>query len=122
MDNEELIIEAYNPSEDVANKSSISMNVVAFSFVIVLLIVVIYYLWNDKPEEPYVPSLDEPKNQPIEIEDVKPEDIVAEWDDFGAVKNFEYAGGKKLWEDPSAVLISAPEEDLLWAQMYSNMD
>lgn len=127
-DQDDIVISEPIMQSSVVHETSCVTKKILMSVCVVVIIVLICYMMQQ--QEPY---RDNPVNYPIDTnepefvlphdgktaKEIKPEEIVALWDDLSVVKNFEYAGGKGLFEDRNTVLKEAPEEDLLWAQVHS---
>lgn len=92
-----------------------------------LLIIRYIYNWVKNPDatgftnqSPDVDFRNERRFQPS-VMDVKPEELVATYDTYDSVKDFEYVNGEKSVANVNAQILEAPNEDNLWAQMHSGI-
>lgn len=124
----------YSPQLDTTQNSatkelSSTKRLLCASYIVIILL--LFYLltrkcyehFRDSPGEFPLHTNEPEYMQPDDSllsDDIKPEDVVALWDDFSKVKDFEYADGKKLFEDKNTVMKEAPTEHVLWAQTHSS--
>lgn len=141
-----ITIFASNGPDDIRDQiDNASCTILWKSLCLVLVILVIYLVWKlvnsnkdnfdrDSPNAIYEFPYEYILPFDGKVDDVKPEEVVALWDDHDVIRDFEYSkyleykkqptddkskGYNGLVYDENTMIKENPTEDFLWSQMHS---
>lgn len=116
-----------------STQCSFWVNSILFASLVIIVVIIIFIV--SKAKGGFSAYRDSPMNHPVDADNpqfvlpfdgktsgVTPEDVVALWNDYGAVQDFEYSDGSKYYQSAEGILKEAPTEDILWAQYHSYPD